>query len=168
MFNLKMWLAGFLLGLAGEPLPLPQKEAGDKTPIAYLYNGYRMPPLPEWDKTAYPYAVITSKTDTDEPSLAYLVLSTSPLCYRTALVLRKLYSTAPGSSIVYLRNTSADGVINKYWERREHYDMASFDADKEVFSMSNNIQPTWANYTFMKYNDGTVYLEASEPVPVYR
>ena len=29
-----------------------------KTPVAYLYNGVRLPGLPEWDKTVYPFAVI--------------------------------------------------------------------------------------------------------------
>jgi hypothetical protein len=31
-----------------------------KTPIAYLYNGVQLPPLPEWDREKYPYAVIVA------------------------------------------------------------------------------------------------------------
>jgi hypothetical protein len=33
-----------------------------KTPTAYLYNGIQLPPLPDWDKSKYPYAVIYDNT----------------------------------------------------------------------------------------------------------
>lgn len=33
-----------------------------RTPVAYLYNGVRLPALPEWDREAYPFAVIVTPT----------------------------------------------------------------------------------------------------------
>lgn len=48
---------GYLMGLCAPPLKLP-----DKQPTAYSYNGVVLPKLPEWDKTVYPYAVMTEST----------------------------------------------------------------------------------------------------------
>ena len=69
----RSFLIGLALGLAGKPLPISQ----GKEPIAYFYGhiakegetathtidgvgyvGVVLPKLPEWDKEAYPYAVI--------------------------------------------------------------------------------------------------------------
>lgn len=53
LFDLKGFLTGYALGLAGKPLPFAKK-----TPIAYSYNGTVLPGLPEWDRESYPYAGI--------------------------------------------------------------------------------------------------------------
>ena len=50
--NLKSWLKGFAMGLAGKPLDYD---------IKYLYNGIVFPQLPNWDKEAMPYALIYTK-----------------------------------------------------------------------------------------------------------
>ena len=39
---------GLILSLFSSPLPEVQKE-----PVAYLYNGVRLPALPEWDNLAW-------------------------------------------------------------------------------------------------------------------
>lgn len=56
-FNLKSWLTGFALGLTGKPLLLAKK------PVAYLYGPekHRLPALPYWDRTVYPYAFIAMR-----------------------------------------------------------------------------------------------------------
>lgn len=54
-FNRKSWLIGFALGLCGKPPPIAGSR---REPVAYLYNGVRLPKLPEYDKSVYPYAVI--------------------------------------------------------------------------------------------------------------
>ena len=51
-FDLKSWIAGYALGRTGIPLPFAVK------PGAYLYNGWKLPPLPQWDREAYPHAFI--------------------------------------------------------------------------------------------------------------
>lgn len=38
---------------ASDPVPLVSNE-----PVAAVYNGVKLPPLPEWDETIYPYAFI--------------------------------------------------------------------------------------------------------------
>ena len=45
---------GLILSLFSSPLPEVQKQ-----PVAYLYNGVRLPKLPEWDRETYPYATIS-------------------------------------------------------------------------------------------------------------
>ena len=47
------YVVGFNLALAGMAYPYSAP-----TPVAYLYNGIRLPALPEWDRGVYPYAYI--------------------------------------------------------------------------------------------------------------
>lgn len=156
---------GVLLGLLEKP-----KQTADRQPVAYLYNGVRLPPLPkddtDYDEEKNPYAAICSETNSDTPLLAYLVLSTVPLKYNEWVLGRDLVATAQGSLIVYMRNASGDGVPYDFWERNEDKDVEAFDTGDYVFMFTSKLSPIWANYTFMN-NGGGVYLEASEPIPVY-
>ena len=54
--KMRDFVKGLALGLTGAPLPY----TGTAEPVAYLYNGYRLPPLPNRDKAQYPYATIDS------------------------------------------------------------------------------------------------------------
>ena len=53
------FLKGFHLGKAFYANLL---RAAKGEPVAYLYGGVRLPKLPEWDETVYPYAIITERT----------------------------------------------------------------------------------------------------------
>ena len=66
-FDLKSWIAGYVLGRAGIPLPFAA------TPGAYLYNGWKLPPLPRWDRAVYPWALILIP-DASVPNADYAAL----------------------------------------------------------------------------------------------
>lgn len=121
-----------------------------KEPVAYLYNGVRLPKLPEWDKTAYPYAIITvSSTDVYRLSLSTQVFDYSGLA--------KVTTAAP---------TKAYKLVDGQWE---------WISDKEsgTYTLSL-ISPVWSNHDVL-YSDyfendglaGKVMIAASDPVPVY-
>jgi len=142
-------------------------------PVAYLYNGMRLIPLPEWDKETYPYAVMYYDKDLVDYGAAYLILSSAPLSYKYVSTPfsqagHKLYALKPGSSIVYIHNI-VYGEPTKEWEFSEGRSVVSFDTDEQVFSISSagTTRPHWANYDLTKHTDGSVYIKASEPVPVY-
>ena len=58
--KMREFVKGMLPGLPGKPHPMANKE-----PVAYLYNGVRLPKLPEWDREMYPYAMIRYYNDKD-------------------------------------------------------------------------------------------------------
>lgn len=121
----------------------------------WSYNGTVLPKLPSWDKSAYPYAYI-------DKLLNYtLVLSSAPLYVDNtesntltgslhsdgAEVNFMIWSCATGGSSWNLANEGA-GVIDRV----------------------NTV--VWANTNLYYLNsvndiDGTLYLAASDPVPVY-
>ncbi len=117
-------------------------RAKRRLPAAYLYNGVKLPKLPEWDKETYPYAYITGNIS----SGAYYLHCT--VSVKTA---------ATGGRMVF-----AEGAI--------HYKV------KDGLWVEHNIAGldpvVWSN-TDVYYSDsveevgGTLYLAASEPVPVY-
>ena len=57
-FPIKDFLNGLIMALCGRVVQYPKRE-----PVAYLYNGVRLPKLPDWDKEAYPYAAIVTKAN---------------------------------------------------------------------------------------------------------
>lgn len=132
-------LMGWLVGraIAGQRW----KKAEPSEPIAYLYNGVQLPKLPEWDREAYPYAVIGNHWT--GLSLQLHVSQTS------------IYNESGG--YVYV-DTPRQGwqYKNGIWEGM------SLDP---VDSMPL-LDAIWTN-TDIHNEDGTLYLAASEPVPVY-
>lgn len=124
-------LAAYFLGrrIAG------QRRKQDRVPVAYLYNGVRLPGLPEWDKEMYPFA--------------YIGRNSSGTCYLWCDDEVKIASV--DGQILFL---SALGFVAKdgKWES----------------STAAGVGATivWSNVDVYDV-DGTLYLTASEPVPVY-
>lgn len=129
-----------------------------KEPVAYLYNGVRLPKLPEWDREAYPYAVI--RKDILSTKFKLLLFSKYKFDLDSSGVVHfGSLSDAEGDDIVpgigYALNTTSSEGWTGYWE-----------ADRMAVSMESSLQgPIWTNVD-LEYN-GTMYLEASEPIPVY-
>lgn len=137
-----------------------------------LYNGVPLPDIysvytQELQET-HPYATMVTSTDSTieengRALLAYLILSTMPLIrQKGSFIYYELAAAADGSTIRYLINT-VEGVTDEEWKR---------DADKDGdYVAGDNVQTItlstirWANYDLYK-DDGTLYLAASEPVPV--
>lgn len=146
------WM-GVAMGLAGKGL-IPGKP-----PTAHLYNGVKLPALPEWDRETYPYANIYYENSTK----VYQVTFTSAPCtyYGTAgkyikcpcpLLFAKLTDGA------WSELTAAESGVNGNPYK---------DLSIKNFAGATYGTAVWSNHDIMSEIDSTVYLAASEPAPVY-
>lgn len=153
LINLKDFLSGLGIGLACDPRYNPVK-----TPIAYLYNGVQLPPLPEWDKSIYPYAYITKNLGISIPH--YLVLKEKPL--------RHYFEESLGGASYEVVGSEPCKTINIMlldsgeWEDEADWEYDEND-DSDIFGDTCWL---WASHDILK-EDGTVHLAASDPIPVY-
>lgn len=138
---LRSFKTGLALGLTGAPLPFPQKE-----PVAYLYNGVRLPKLPEWDKVKYPYAVLQGMSGS----------------YRLNVSSLPIYAIKQGEKTYITVSQDAEGHNYQIATGSEYWEGGMFGGVSPIVSLP----VFWANYD-VKYEDGKPYLTASEPVPVY-
>lgn len=125
-------------------------DVSEKTPVAYLYNGYQLFALPEWDRETYPYVMMSILTPTTgsvyclpEPRQLTMPDKNGKLCIGVPAGMPYLYA-------MFLSSTQTITL-----EERIHDTDYLFTA-----------KPKYANYDILNA-DGTAYLEASEPVPVY-
>lgn len=142
--DLKSFLTGLALGLSGKPLPPVKKE-----PVAYLYNGVRLPKLPEWDKEMYPYAYISMKSD----GTPYIFISSNPASYYPnwgwAVTVGAWFAplVAYANEVPWVSAEDEGGV---------YIHLERYDTWKLV----------WCN-TDVVTQTGSVFMAASEPIPVY-
>jgi hypothetical protein len=136
--KMRDFVKGLIPGLVVAPLPYTGSE-----PVAYLYNGIPLPALPEWDKEAYPYAVIVQNNSSGN----YLFVADDEVF--TAGIDGAVGRLFPGACYRY-----GDGAWQPY------------------SSGASNAKGVWSNRDIY-YSDGveevggTLYMEASDPVPVY-
>ena len=136
---------GIILGLCLPPVPQVVR-----TPISYSYNGVVLPKLPEWDRSVYPYAFI---------------FVGSVLRRLTVLPEARHLTIPEGSETAFI--TAEEGMSYmsaSYYEGSAAWGQFTTYTAEETKLLSNS--PHWANYD-IKNPDETVYLEASNPVPVY-
>lgn len=122
-------------------------------PVAYLYNDVKLPALPEWDKTAYPYAFITGVTSNNKVGY-YLYCTEVQLAHNG-----RAMSVGGTSSefFDFIRSTLQKDGVND-----DNPVMADPSTTKAIIATGL----VWGNYDI--YNDdGTLRLAASDPVPVY-
>lgn len=152
------WRAGFELGLAGFSFPYSKP----RKPIAYLYNGIRLPALPEWDRGVYPYAVMSVFTEETSSNSSVgdisLCVCVYPLSFngsnvvqtnapeRTKYLLYR-YSPTNGDTGFSLAGEYSGGTSNK----------VTYPSEEDSF---------WSNHDIPNA-DGTIYLAGSDPIPVY-
>lgn len=153
---------GLILGQFSSPLPMAQKE-----PVAYLYNGVRLPKLPEWDRGVYPYAVIVHYNYSLMHKHVYV------LYLMKDINIRKVFESAPGFPFEYMFYQAGDIeysveiIKDKY--ATEWGEPTELEESKR-FSIGDIM---WTNSDIVLAFDtgtgdaGTLYLAASEPVPVY-
>ena len=119
----------------------------------YLYNGVELPALPEWDKEQYPYAFITH-------------INLAVVYYN--------YTLHVYSSYRFATNDKGNWAIINVGAAKSCYTLAStnYDAwgafkDKEDGGLAPAVESTvvWSNFDVLT-EDGTLYLAASDPVPV--
>lgn len=161
--NMKAFVKMLLCGLVSKGVV---KES-EKTPIAYSYNGVVLPKLPEWDKEAYPYAVIYQDNNATNPY--YTIVVSANACYVKAQLqlLTGKYDDVLKWEGEYVRYSLFSGYED--WAPDDGSVYEDF-----VISASAALDP-WTNIDIHYADDysadetlaGTLYLAASEPVPVY-
>lgn len=116
-------------------------------PIAYLYNGVRLPKLPEWDKETYPYAYIGERSGSAE--------------YQGQIVLwftkGEAKISSSGTTIYNLSQSNAQYYL--YEENTNKWN--GFE-----YSLMAHMKVFWTNTDIIN-TDGSVYCAASNPIPVY-
>lgn len=155
------FIAGLAAGLAS--VGTLRMLSGQGEPTAYLYNGVQLPPLPEVEGYEYRFMTIAV---TSSSTSAYLYCSNVPI-YKNdvASLFASVISKADGEAICYPCTVLPDGTVTEDWHRYENGDK-TFTADAK-FAVTNTGSIKWANYDMLNYSDDSVYLAASEPVPVY-
>lgn len=129
-----------------------------REPVAYLYNGVELPPLPDWDKTAYPYAIITE---------AYLGRGYNLWVCSEVIVAHENWMDTGNTMLRF------NGVTTYYrawkiedaegWEEYLSGDLT----DANVADGSLTSYPVlWVNFDMHNQNNA-LYLAASDPIPVY-
>lgn len=114
-----------------------------------LYNGVKLPKLPEWDKVKYPYVTIVRRGS--QGSTYLLFVSTVPYTMRVteAGVIWIEYGH-------HIRDNYSAAVDGTEWEL-----VAS---DVEISENYIVFPAIWTNYDIINTDDNTVYLAASEPI----
>lgn len=126
---------------AGRAIAVRLAGLGMEVSDWYLYNGVRLPKLPEWDKTVYPYAVVLYVNSTGKSGG---------------------YWFAP---IDYERSCTTSGLMRGFAGYLQY--QCKTDSNTWVLSeMSTLVSPLvrWANYNVLD-TFGDLYLPASEPIP---
>lgn len=140
-------------------------------PVAYLYNGVEVPIHPDYDEEAYPYAFILRRKyysgESTQASVGDFCLAAS---VEQATVSNLMYVGAgSGIKTYYL-------IAPQSWTSLEEGSIALYDMSDEptVLGGTSTWELIWANhdvyYADVESNGslaGTLYLGASEPIPVY-
>lgn len=150
-FPLRDWITGFVLercSRAFEPKPI----------VAYLYNGVRLPALPEWDREKYGCGAIFYSDYTGGysfyPSEFPRVMDLSDGKLKYKLEDGSLSTKYMDSEAYTWTDTYENG-----WKR------TSSLVDPTISPNPSGVL-IWADYDVLN-TDKSIYLGASEPVPVY-
>lgn len=124
----------------------------------YLYNGVLFPKVPEVE--GHPYSLVNRSTSGGE-TYAHFYAATTPVFYNrnTGSVLNPLCVQNDGTVVHYGMN-SKDGETE--WVFRDTKDLVSGDSFAGVGIVNYLI---WSNHDIFN-EDGTLYLAASDPIPV--
>lgn len=121
-------------------------------PIAYEFNGHRLPPLPP---LRYPYAIITSYTYTENgvDKTGYNLLNT----------------TSPWEHYGQSVHTDTASLIDRYYWTDKYvdwqYDETTSGGEAAIHAVSRG-KVRWTNHNIPSFMQGT-WMKASDPVPVY-
>lgn len=136
-----------------------QRRTQEKQPVAYLYNGVRLPALPELDREMYPYVAIVKTS-----SSVYVVQATAtPLYTETNL-------SVEGKQIFalnYDQNNFKRSTLDEIgaWKSWMELPKAYFIGRLEYDGVTENVL-VWADHNVLNA-DSSIYLSASDPIPVY-
>ena len=147
--NPSAMLLGFQVGQA------IRRMRGKKKLVAYLYNGVELPPLPEWDKEAYPYALMTIH------GTGYAIITTSQRLYKRIASDGKPYVVSKEQFLAqrYYHHPNVGG-----WSHEATY--SEYVPSLGYYHLGHN-SPFWVNFDILSVEDNSVWLAASDPIPVY-
>lgn len=131
----------------------------------YLYNGVELPALPEWDRVAYPYAIMVwGGTGGNRLSHCLLWAFSNPHHLTHYNSIQNKYSIwiSEDEKCLYsqAKYNSKDGIYEPF--------PAMVEYPNETYPYNENgltSKPDWANYDVLD-NKGTLYLAASDPIPI--
>ena len=152
-------LRSFLTGLAMSLCTLSRGTFPQRNPVAFLYNGVRLPGLPVVEK---PYALIR-ESHTDGGVMWAYFKATPFVCGVFSGIGQKYRRIVVQDADVYI-------LANGEWVYREDHSNTSITLDRweadtgNVVSVSNTVH--WCKPSIL-YEDETVFLGESDPVPVY-
>lgn len=158
--KMRGFVEGLVLGLSGKPL-----AADDTDPVAYLYNGVRLPEIPTTE--GYPYAMLvdTSVWGSIDGNAIYLYLMPTnnvevySITFQHSGTQSFLGAVGKNVKAVFYRFYPNKG----YWGEAENQTIYVSD---RVNGLNGQIPPFWANFD-VPHAYGSVYLASTEPVPVY-
>jgi hypothetical protein len=110
----------------------------------YLYNGVELPPLPQWDKTAYPFAAIDRQGD-KSTGYAYFLRCTANQVKDT------------GITFLFYAPLRSYKIVDDEWAY-------STDSDSNYGAPKSSHSLVWADHDV--YKGDTIVLAASDPIPV--
>ena len=150
------WKQAFALGLCSVGAYAEQRE-----PVAYLYNGVRLPPVPKYDKTKYPYAAIARA---HSPSHYWFVVSQAPMWMFDS------ESALGGTREVFDYDVPAMRCVlytadSEWTELTEQTTAINIVLTDYTYSSNYTEAFVWANHNIEK--NGSVRITATDPVPVY-
>lgn len=118
-----------------------------------IYYGAKLPPLPEWNRDAYPYALIVHY-DYSETAQLYA-------CSAMPKFMPEGAGSYSDDKIIVGENACLR------WEKR--YGSAIWEnlAEYPHETIANPEMMLWTNTDINNVVDGSLYMQASEPVPIY-
>lgn len=132
--------------IAAEDDPPQQAHVVESSGDGYaLYNGLKLPSLPEWDKEKYPYAVLYG----DNPRL---YLSTVPYLEYDGRV------AAGGSTVSGMRTIY--NLEENCWNVTVSVDVTNATLGRLV----NPSSIVWSNHDILSESDNSVFFAASDPI----
>lgn len=121
----------------------------------YLYNGVKLPALPEWDKSTYPHAVIMLYG-----GVYVLSITSHPLEFGVAYGSSDSGLHAVGGGAAEIKFKWAMSIVND-----DNTEWGAFNEFDETLYIGSYRDNRWTN-TDIYNEDGTLYLAASDPIPV--
>lgn len=160
-FPVVAYVSGLVARLHSRRMPYPYSH---RAPVAYLYNGIRLPALPEWDKANNPCAAIM-RIEVDGVACALLAVA------QYADSRFAIRSNDSGDPVVRVKVSGYYVGINSFNCIAMFYAPLSggeWVATTESFSC-NAEDLIWSNFDVAdaRTEDEAIFLAASTPVPVY-
>ena len=121
--------------------------------VKWLYNGVELPALPDFDRAKYPYIIIAKH----KVSKIYSICAFAKESYFYSKYGTLYFGGSPDYPVGSVACFSAYCYANyNYWSDHKTWTNENIDIDNSTHEL------IWTNFD-LEY-DGTLYMEASEPV----